>query len=791
MSAPSEATVWIPERTSKARLGQEGYSTAFISVFIGWTLLALPWLMGWVVLPYDAVAHFYPQLQFLARALHSGDSPFWTPHIFGGSPQIADPQSLIFSPAFLLAWLDAAPSLRMFNAYVFAIVFAGCCAVVMFFRDRGWHPAGAVLAALAFGFGASASQRVQHVAQIQGLVFFVIALWLLSRALHRRSLAYGLIAGAAMALMIVTPGQVQLLAAYLLAGYVATFWLTAETPWKSFLQTIKPLAAAVLTVLLLASMPILMTYLFGLSSNRPHIAFADAARGSLNPASLLTAFVSDLFGADDLAVPYWGPDSGGWTGNSLLAQNMGQVYLGTFPVLALLLAGVGRKGIWHKDIRFFAIALVCCIFYAIGAHTPLFGVLYKVLPGVDLFRRPADATFFIGALGAIFSGYGLHLLLTGEDRGVDNRHFAIAAAVLIFAFSLAVLVTIRHGHLLDAAKPLLVSGAFTCCAFGLMFAIARMRKLPAIFLVLGVASFMAVDLGVNNGPNESTGLPPREFSSITPDTTNETVAFLKANTQPALPTDRRDRVELLGLGFNWPNTGQTHGYDHTLGYNPLRLRPVFEALGAGDTIAVPQQRRFPPLFPSYNSRLADLFGLRYIVSLVPIDHIDRALRPGDLTQVKKTADGIIYENKRALPRVIFVSRWRLADFGTITKTGRWPGFDPRETVLLENAPRLPGASISGVAPGASTARLVKYRNTVVAVEVDAERPGLLLLNDVWHPWWYAEVDGREAPILKANVLFRAVIVPAGHHRVRFSFQPLRGVIHELASLLGLERDQFR
>ena len=64
---------------------------------------AYPWLSGQVTIPWDAKAHFHPQFVFLAHALHNGQSPFWTPNVFAGMPQIADPQSLIFSPFFLLA----------------------------------------------------------------------------------------------------------------------------------------------------------------------------------------------------------------------------------------------------------------------------------------------------------------------------------------------------------------------------------------------------------------------------------------------------------------------------------------------------------------------------------------------------------------------------------------------------------------------------------------------------------------------------------------------------------------
>jgi len=84
-----------------------------------------------------------------------------------------------------------------------------------------------------------------------------------------------------------------------------------------------------------------------------------------------------------------------------------------------------------------------------------------------------------------------------------------------------------------------------------------------------------------------------------------------------------------------------------------------------------------------------------------------------------------------------------------------------------------------VAGGAGTARLTHYANAEVDVEVDAPSGGILVLNDVWHPWWRAAVDGRPTEILKANVIFRAVVVPAGKHTVRFTFHPFAGAFAEL------------
>ena len=150
-------------------------------------LLAYPFLSGAYTVPWDAKAHFQPQFAFLAHSLHSGQSPFWTPNVFAGMPQIADPQSLIFSPFFLLAaWLSPEPSFQLEDGVVFGMLAMGGLALILYFRDRGWHAAGALLAALAFAFGGSASWRIQHTGQVMSLSWFPVTLWLLARALDRR-----------------------------------------------------------------------------------------------------------------------------------------------------------------------------------------------------------------------------------------------------------------------------------------------------------------------------------------------------------------------------------------------------------------------------------------------------------------------------------------------------------------------------------------------------------------------------------------------------------------------------
>ncbi len=48
----------------------------------------------------------------------------------------------------------------------------------------------------------------------------------------------------------------------------------------------------------------------------------------------------------------------------------------------------------------------------------------------------------------------------------------------------------------------------------------------------------------------------------------------------------------------------------------------------------------------------------------------------------------------------------------------------------------------------------------------------MVLLDTFFPGWVASVDGRPAPIFRADYLMRAVYLPAGAHTVTFEYQPL-------------------
>src|SRR5262249_29038209 len=192
-------------------------------------LLAWPWLSGAVTIPWDAKSQFFPQVSFLAASLARGESPFWTPNIFAGWPQIADPQSLIFSPLhLLLALVDASPSFRLVDAITFAHLLLGGLGLILYFHDRGWHPAGALVAAIAFAFAGAANPRLQHTGEVISLSWLPLALWMLSRALEHSSWWAGAAAGVLAGFAAVGRDQVALIALYVLAGFVVWHWCAGK-----------------------------------------------------------------------------------------------------------------------------------------------------------------------------------------------------------------------------------------------------------------------------------------------------------------------------------------------------------------------------------------------------------------------------------------------------------------------------------------------------------------------------------------------------------------------------------
>jgi hypothetical protein len=96
-----------------------------------------------------------------------------------------------------------------------------------------------------------------------------------------------------------------------------------------------------------------------------------------------------------------------------------------------------------------------------------------------------------------------------------------------------------------------------------------------------------------------------------------------------------------------------------------------------------------------------------------------------------------------------------------------PDFNPAaEVVLADGGRRVPP-------PGDFLARCVirERRADRLVVDTDASASGHLVVAEAYQEGWRATLDGKEVPVRPANVLFRAVAVPAGRHRVELRYRP--------------------
>jgi uncharacterized membrane protein YfhO len=59
----------------------------------------------------------------------------------------------------------------------------------------------------------------------------------------------------------------------------------------------------------------------------------------------------------------------------------------------------------------------------------------------------------------------------------------------------------------------------------------------------------------------------------------------------------------------------------------------------------------------------------------------------------------------------------------------------------------------------------------MTIGTESTAPGILMVNERWHPDWQVSVDGKQVELLRANLLMRAVAVPSGTHSVEFRYRP--------------------
>lgn len=401
-------------------------------------------------------------------------------------------------------------------------------------------------------------------------------------------------------------------------------------------------------------------------------------------------------------------------------------YLGLLPLGLALLAR-------HRAVGRLLLGLgAASLVLSLGENIPGYGILTALIPPLELLGRPYR--LFIG--GAV-------LLPVAAALGWDRAGRSSRAALL--GLPIAAL-----GVRVVAGEPSLVVA--TVLGLGACLAAYRHRARLALVLLVGeLVTTQAHHLGLAG----SSPLAPRSLAQP------ESAAWLQAQLGPG------ERY----LGLREPDFDSP---EQLWMQSPMRWG--LAAIQDGATSLVPwwfAEALGGPAPPGAGA-LA-LVRARYVLSAregLFSEHPVRA-RFGEV---------LVRELDPPGPRTLLVDRWRTAPRSEVVSALRAaPSLSAlTEVVLLEEDPGLPLAQ----GPCGSQ-RLVTAETGRLVVELELQRPCLLLITDGWHPDWTAELGDSQLPVLRAWGVVQAVPLPAGSGRLELSVRPWDQWLGLAGSLLGL------
>jgi hypothetical protein len=534
------------------------------------------------------------------------------------------------------------------------------------------------------------------------------------------------------------------------------------------LETVRRLGIAVVLGVGLAGIPLAVTAGLLSESVRGAGFGSDVALANAVPlVGLVQVLVPNVFGA--LAAPVES-----WWGGAFFSKGLPyflSLYLGP---LALSLAWTGLPAAAPRTRRALVALAALGLWYSLGAAGGLAPLLQR-LPLFASLRFPTKAFLLPHLVVAVLAGLGATRLR--EGRGWTR--FALASAATGGAAIAVALVAWSGGPRLaawagiDAARfpPIartVAGDALRVSALAggaVVAALAAGRGLVgggrAVALVLALLVFDLARAG--------TGLNPQTTASFY-------AALPEVN---ALWSPEGRRVFSYGLDHSpvfraylargGPHLGLASFYVNRQILAPYNnVLDGAEATEATDlTSFVPRARELGPddYDPAKAGALVPFLrnaSVSRVLSLDPLDDPDLA-RVGSAQVVPGlTVHG--YGVRDPWPRAMLACRVvAAADDDDARQRPYAPGFDAERDVVLETSAeascRKGEARRESFVPGDE-----RY-----AVATDG--PGLLVTRDSFARGWRASVDGRPAPVLRANGKHRAVPVPAGAHEVRLRYDP--------------------
>jgi hypothetical protein len=535
------------------------------------------------------------------------------------------------------------------------------------------------------------------------------------------------------------------------------------------------------------------------SARGPGLDWPTASTWSLHPLRIVELILARPFGSLWPVDRYWG----GFMADPGLSFPMSMsAYLGVWTVIA---AGVAWRRRWRdRRVLFFSALALGSLALALGRHTPLFGLLWRWVPGLDAFRFPEKYLVGVTLAAAALTGLGTDAVINGAGRAAPDgpRSASRWAAPGILLLAAAVLLAGRGwiqgplGGLLapwletgpgarvapaGAAEDVIFSLARTLGLLGLGLALLRWSRGKAgSVIAFAPALLLFLDLWQGNAALAPT--VPQLYSQRS--YWADRILSLEGNGPAAVPWCERscapagrfrvfrdNAIPLpLALAARDAEGLVELKQERVLRWQRDTLKPN---LGVADGL-----ENFGGINAAADRRL-QLFRDIGGIGLLPGFNVKYAIVPEELAA---TLDGATilgqYQGTAlarfndTLPRAYWVAG-AVAVRTDEQAAAALAAIDwRRQAVLGPPAPALPPPA-PGPAAALVPAAIDSYLPNRVQLTVTAPAPGWLVLNDAVAPGWRAMIDGAPADVLRANLLVRAVAVGSGAHRVVFTYRPPR------------------
>jgi len=728
----------------------------------------------------DALTEFYPWTALAADALHHGIVPLWNPYAFAGTPFLGAMQTAVFYPVnLILEWvLSPADVLGVRAAVHLAVTLTG---TFFFARRLALSRPAALLAALSFGLGLPYVVWLEHPMSgaIAWLPWLLLAIDYVIMARRRLWPALGLAAVVALELLAghgeSTAHALLLCVAYALFRVMRSWH--DERRMGTVVGSLALLAGASALGTAIAAahlLPSLAQISVSEASTDRTLALGGAGLPLLGDPTqwktLVLALVPDFFGN-----PTWRMG-----GPPLVDRGYNELalYVGSIPLVLAVIALWRRRT--ASTIFFGVVALV-----ALGTalRLPLFALL-DALPVLRVAQNGRLRVEYAFAV-AVLAGYGLDALVqTALRRGTWRLVWLwLLGLGGCAAVGIALLLSAQRGaHALPLETVAQVALPVVWLA---LFAVAlwayRAGYLDGAALRVLAPALCAIDLFALGVGYHAT--VPRDMLAATP---------------PAVRAIQGDHslYRVVGLGTAlWPSLSSLYGLQDVRGYDPA-YAAAYEQYFATSFGKDGMRLALDAAGPSpASARALNLMNVKYIFSACAV-----RLNARYYQRVYSDGSGCVYRNRSVMPRAFVVHDVRWAVPARATALLGSGAVDPRATVLLDpvtvpsplaslpNRERpSPPAPLPNRGRGetVSSAVVTSYGLNDVDVAVQGSTSGVLVLGDTYAPGWRARVDGRPATLARADAVFRAVPVPAGAHRVSFTYQPRAFTVGARISLIAL------